>query len=696
MGVVYEAVQISLNRRVALKILPVTSADDPRKVKRFQIEAQAAALLNDPHIVPVYTVGSENGVHFYAMQLIEGQTLAQLMNEKWTGASARLAADLGGQAALALDHAHEQGIIHRDIKPSNLLIESSGWLWVADFGLARIAAEADQTSTGAMMGTPRYMSPEQVTGPRKVVDHRTDIYSLGATLYELLTLRPAFESDDRLELIVKIAHDEPRRPRHIDPSIPRDLETIVLKAMAKDPAGRYASGRDLADDLGRFLEGRPIFARRPSATDRAAKWVRRHRPAVAATAVFLLATAIGLGGAILWRDGVIGRHNSQLAAALVHTEQNASSTRRLLYDSQMRLAQQSSASGQVEFAQELLAKSRPEPGQTRSRAVSNGITSGGCASATSLCSPGMRRRSARRRSSPDGRAFVSADFDGIMIIWDMVQGRERSRFQGHDHEISGLTFSPSGRMLASTTAVRGVPSEVKLWDSVTSRQLSRLPGITGHVSDWAFSADGRVLITCEHDLNHDAAKCKVVFWNLSQVPVHPAPGANLIVCGRMAYSSDGRWLATGSLSDRTVTLRDAATGHPIKTLSKRFPGIAGIFFSPDGHTLAVQSEGITLWDMVSGRELGVLPHAWARSVFSPDGNRLAGVTSQPRCNSVDQGRENESSGWFLWKTRPARIFTSRSRPTVRPSPAEEPDCPRRCGIHPRAGGSSGGAARPAL
>ena len=282
---------------MALKILPMTSADDPRKVKRFQIEAQAAALLNDPHIVPVYLVGSENGVHFYAMQLIEGRTLAELIAEAShaRGMMRRHAESVGqissasrpnwaGQAALALHHAHEQGIVHRDVKPSNLLIESSGWLWVADFGLARIAREADQTSTGAMMGTPRYMSPEQVIGPRGVVDHRTDIYSLGATLYELITLRPAFDSDDRLEMIVKIAHDEPRRPRHIDPSIPRDLETIVLKAMAKDPAARYATADELADDLGRFLEGRPIFARRPGAIDRAAKWSRRHRPAVIAAA----------------------------------------------------------------------------------------------------------------------------------------------------------------------------------------------------------------------------------------------------------------------------------------------------------------------------------------------------------------------------------------------------------------------------
>ena len=185
----------------------MVSADDPRKLRRFQTEAQAAALLNDPHIVPVYLVGSENGVHFYAMQLIEGRTLAELISEyrlaRETAARRHArGVNLGPlrgrvgprRRRWLLHHAHEQGVLHRDVKPSNLLVECSGWLWVADFGLARILIGGDQTSTGVMMGTPRYMSPEQVIGSRGVVDHRTDVYSLGATLYELITLRPAFDA----------------------------------------------------------------------------------------------------------------------------------------------------------------------------------------------------------------------------------------------------------------------------------------------------------------------------------------------------------------------------------------------------------------------------------------------------------------------------------------------------------------------
>jgi serine/threonine protein kinase len=287
MGVVYEAVQRSLNRRVALKILPSTSADDSRKVKRFLIEAQAAACLHHPHIIPVYLVGSENGLHYFAMQLIEGRTLAQIVaaargdGEAVGGCadgaprapcSPREAAELARQAALALQFAHEQGIVHRDIKPSNLLINDSGWLWVGDFGLARIAGQADLTLSGAVLGTLRYMSPEQAFGARGIVEHRADVYSLGATLYELLTLRPVFEGDDRLELLRKIAEDEPAAPRRIHPAIPRDLETIVRKAMAKDPAGRYQTALELADDLGRFLDDLPILARPPGAISLAGRW----------------------------------------------------------------------------------------------------------------------------------------------------------------------------------------------------------------------------------------------------------------------------------------------------------------------------------------------------------------------------------------------------------------------------------------
>jgi serine/threonine protein kinase len=349
MGVVYEAEQLSLRRRVALKVLPFAAAIDPRQLQRFHNEALAAGHLRHENIVPVYAVGSERGVHYYAMQLVEGQSLAALIGElsglvrgpsaegsalpdrpaspaETTGPAPAAAqaetnavepdhllaatvfrertsggrryfhwvADLGRQAALALEHAHQMGIIHRDVKPANLLLDLRGQLWVTDFGLAQFNSDLALTVTGEVLGTLRYASPEQSRARPGLVDHRSDVYSLGATLYEMVTLRPIFDARDRLELLGQIADEEPRRPRSIYRAIPAELETIILKAVAKEPHERYATAQELADDLQRFLEDRPIRARRQSLAEKATKWSRRHRSVVVSVLVALLLTVAGL------------------------------------------------------------------------------------------------------------------------------------------------------------------------------------------------------------------------------------------------------------------------------------------------------------------------------------------------------------------------------------------------------------------
>ena len=319
MGVVYEAVQVATGRKVALKVLPISFAMDPRQIERFRIEGQAAAALDHPHIVPVFEIGCEHGIHFYAMRFVEGCSLAAVVHEARSGDSRaimppREAARLALQAAEALAHAHDLGIIHRDVKPANLLVDRAGHLWVADFGLARFVDGGDLTQTGDVIGTLRYLSPEQARG-RPKLDARTDVYSLGATLYELATLRPAFDGHDRQELLRQIACDEPIPPRRLDPAISRDLERILASAMAKELDDRYGSATELADDLRRFLDGRPIIARRPGAPTRAARWVRRNRFAmtIATTvlALFVLGTALGVG--LLWREQVRTRENLRVA-----------------------------------------------------------------------------------------------------------------------------------------------------------------------------------------------------------------------------------------------------------------------------------------------------------------------------------------------------------------------------------------------
>jgi predicted Ser/Thr protein kinase len=306
MGIVYEAEQLSLNRRVAVKVLPFAAALVPKQLHRFKNEARTAALLHHPNIVPVYAVGCESGVHYFVMQFIEGRSLAALIAKEQprnarayaspsdkalsqTGLCDARIAELGLHAAQALDYAHQQGVVHRDIKPANLLLDERGELWISDFGLATFQSGPRVTISGELVGTLRYMSPEQALGKRGLIDHRTDIYSLGATLYELLTLRPVFAGQDGHELLCQIAYQEPILPRSLDRTIAVDLETILLKAMAKTPAERYASAGELADDLQRFLDHKPILARRPTLLDKAAKWARRHRSLVAvAVAAFLL------------------------------------------------------------------------------------------------------------------------------------------------------------------------------------------------------------------------------------------------------------------------------------------------------------------------------------------------------------------------------------------------------------------------
>jgi serine/threonine protein kinase len=403
MGVVYEAIQLTLNRRVAVKILPMAASLDPRHLERFRNEAHAAAQLHHTNIVPVYAIGCERSVHFYAMQLINGQSLAAVIedirrtvfpqpasaeasggrpklggyapssntgsvggrrglggsgggkatldasDESLAGSSTGRLAVAGGlsmlhsgkrvayfrsvanlmlQAAEALAYAHRQGVVHRDIKPANLLLDVQGTLWITDFGLAQMYADTGLTKTGDLLGTLRYMSPEQASGRAVVLDQRTDIYSLGITLYELLTLERALPGTTREQLLQQINDDDPRSPRSIDKKIPIELENIIGRATSKDVADRYPTADSFAQDLRRFLNDEPVLARPPSPWIKAAKWTRRHRTfAVSAVIVLLLAFI----GAVV-TDVLVAREQSRTAAALIreqHRAQEANAEREL-------------------------------------------------------------------------------------------------------------------------------------------------------------------------------------------------------------------------------------------------------------------------------------------------------------------------------------------------------------------------------
>jgi serine/threonine protein kinase/outer membrane protein assembly factor BamB len=316
MGAVFEAEQISLGRRVALKVLRFGGVSDKEALDRFQREAETVAKLHHTHIVPIFAVGSESGVNYYAMQFIDGQSLAEVLAERRSALSPTEAAEIGLQAADALAHAHQRGVVHRDVKPSNLLIDHENRVWLTDFGLARRLDDVTLSMTGALLGTPRYMSPEQAQAATKRVDFRSDLFSLGATLYELLSGNPAFCGDSPHEVIQHILCDEPAGLRTLDPLIPRDLETIVMKCLVKDPQHRYANASDLAADLRAFLDGRPIRARRATPVEVAVRWVKRHRrstmlafSAAAFTALLILVGSFGQAQYIAWRQATV-----QLAA----------------------------------------------------------------------------------------------------------------------------------------------------------------------------------------------------------------------------------------------------------------------------------------------------------------------------------------------------------------------------------------------
>lgn len=336
MGIVYEAVQMPLSRRVALKVLPSGPRSEGPLLERFQREARTAAKLHHGNIVPVYGVGADRGTYFYAMQFIPGHGLNTILNDvrrlrgrtlnvgadPTVGSSSTLAAEpieryhreiarLGADAADGLAHAHSQGILHRDIKPSNLLLDVQSHIWVADFGLAK-ADDADElTQAGDIVGTLRFLAPERFDGQ---CDLRSDVYSLGVTLYEMLTLEPAFQGSDRAQLIERISRGQPIAPRRVDPSIPRDLENIVLRAMARRPNDRYADADELAADLRRFLGGQPVAARPPGTLEQLGKWIRRHPAAAALLGVLITATLI--------IAGVVAVFNGRLRDTLAESNKN--------------------------------------------------------------------------------------------------------------------------------------------------------------------------------------------------------------------------------------------------------------------------------------------------------------------------------------------------------------------------------------
>jgi serine/threonine protein kinase/Flp pilus assembly protein TadD len=384
MGIVYRAIQTKLNRAVALKVLPaMVGSANPAAVQRFRREATAAARLHHTHIIPIYDFGESEDAHYYAMEMVTGEPLNDLVRrlaEKGvtnptagqlatimgdlsmtalsqsiagertsadssddgaaSGAGARgrsyfrLVARWMADSAEALHYAHGQGIIHRDIKPANLILSTDGRIMLADFGLAKSADEQSVTKTGALVGTLRYLSPEQSMARRVRVDHRTDIYSLGATIYELLCFRPAYPGSDEKEILSAIISRDPLRPRKINSHVPAELDTICMKCLEKSADARYETARALAEDLRRYINDLPIIAKRPGPIRRMAKFVRRHKaPVAAVTAVVLLITSM-----LFWKHESAARLQAEITSRYDSAQAYGATNRWVEAEAELRTA----------------------------------------------------------------------------------------------------------------------------------------------------------------------------------------------------------------------------------------------------------------------------------------------------------------------------------------------------------------------
>jgi WD40 repeat protein/tetratricopeptide (TPR) repeat protein len=663
MGVVCEAYQGSLNRHVAVKFLP-----ERGDLARFRREAKAAGRLHHTNIVPVFGVGEHQGRPYYVMQYIAGRGLDVVLNERTKAGRPlgdREAARLGLQAAEALAYAHAQGVTHRDIKPSNLLLDEQGTVWVADFGLAHDASDTESlTHTGDFLGTLRYVAPERLAGRG---DARADIYGLGVTLYELVCGRPAYADADRAALAQRLLNHDPQQPRHVDPHIARDLETILLKAIARDPAHRYATAGALAEDLRRFLEDRPILARRASLLGRAVRWCRRNKLVASLLAALVLVFLAGFAlVTVQWRRADAEARRANTLAKSEVEARTAESALRIKaqaevaerdFDRALELARKGDVDHGLLWMAEVLREApaeRPEflrmvrtnlvgwQGQVfRRRAIfesrasvdfarfrpdgrvilirSNDQVTQFWDTATGRpLGPPLERRGlvACQAFSLDGRLCALGYGDGEVWFWDPNTGQHVGPIIDHGRKpqalfsISWLSFSPEGNLLVTSDPADGA----KLWEVASGRRLG-LPKEAGTCGRAAFSPDGRRMLLLGRD-----GKGVRIWDRVSGQVVGPNPVTEASV--HAGFSPDGRLVFTSGGSQ--VHLWDAATGRAIASLPRSETGTVSAAFSPDSRrVLSYGEDGIArIWDVVAGRDSGVtMRHGGAISSgsFSPDG-----------------------------------------------------------------------------
>lgn len=598
MGIVFRALDLNLNRAVALKVLLAGPFARNEDRIRFRGEAEAAARLDHPGIVPVYEVGDRDGMLYFTMGLIQGSSLSQRVRQ--SPLDPIQAATIAMQIADAAQYAHGKGVVHRDLKPANVLVDQNERVRVTDFGLARQTdGGSDLTQTGQVVGTPEYMAPEQAAGNASDAGPSADIYSIGATLYCMLTGQPPFRSSSSVETLRKVIEQEPISVRQFNRLIPADLETICLRCLEKQPDKRYPTAASLAEDLGRYLAGEPIEARRPRLPERVLRWSRRHPLAASLVGVLMLLAIIG---------PIIATSQMRLAK---DAQSARDSMARTLYISDMNLAMRDWDEANLGRCGDLLKRHLPAQGQVDQRGFEWYYLWRNWQQSQSVSVVFEDQQLETIAVSRDEKVLAVGCFDGRLILWDLPGGRIIRQWQAHPYRTYRLEFSKDGKTLASAS----IDNEVTLWDVATGARLrqfsgSRAVALSPIDNSFAYRTQGR------------------------QINLHPSIDDQPVVISdadsqyveTIAYSPDGLQIASAGW-DGQVELWDAKTGESLRTMAGGHPTIWSLAWSSANSLLAGGDVNgvIRIWEMETG-ELRAAFTGHTETInalaFSPDGNLL--------------------------------------------------------------------------